>query len=148
VAEGKTVSPASADLGYCTVWIGTTAERSTFPESPTSKRVNPDADWDLMTPDAGIAVVYFPFLPNPKVEGVDPNTSDFMSTWNFVYTPEQIDKVVALARANFEEGKEQTKRCVRAVYERKRNARWAREAKERAERWRRRLKSHGNHFAG
>jgi phospholipase A2 len=148
VAEGKTVSPASADLGYCTVWIGTTAERSTSPESPTSKRVNPDADWELITPDAGIAVVYFPFLPNPKVEGVDPNTSDFMSTWNFVYTPEQIDKVVALARANFEEGKEQTKRCVRAVYERKRNARWAREAKERAERWRRRLKSHGNHFAG
>lgn len=147
VAAGTTVSPTSADLGYCTVWIGTTAERSSSPEAPTSKRVSPDADWELMTPDAGIAVVYFPFLPNPKVEGVDPNTSDFMSTWNFVYTPEQIDKVVALARANFEEGKEQTKRCVRAVYERKRNARLAKEGRERENRWRRRLKSNGNHFA-
>ena len=147
VAKGTTVSPASADLGYCTVWIGTTAERSSSPESPTSKRVNPDADWELLTPDAGIAVIYFPFLPNPNVEGVDPNTSDFMSTWNFVYTPEQIDKVVALAGANFKEGKEQTRRCVRAVYERKRNARWAREGREREKRWRRRLKSNGDHFA-
>ena len=147
VAAGRTTSPNSADLGYCTIWIGTTAERSSSPESPTSKRVHPDADWELMTPDAGIAVIYFPFLPNPKVEGVDPNTSEFMSTWNFVYTPEQIDKVVALARANFEEGKEQTRRCVRAVYERKRNARWAREARERAKRWRRRMKANGDHFA-
>ncbi|MCJ1288324.1 hypothetical protein MMC26_007679 [Xylographa opegraphella] len=147
VAAGQHTSPDEADLGYCTVWIGTTQERSSSPSAPTSKRLNPDTDWELLTPD-GIAVVYFPFLPNPKVEGVDPNTSDFMSTWNFVYTPEQIDKVVALARANFDEGKEQTRRCVRAVYERKRNARLAREEKEMAERWRRRMERGGDHFGG
>ncbi|MCJ1402900.1 hypothetical protein MMC11_006121 [Xylographa trunciseda] len=145
VTSGKHTSPDDADLGYCTVWIGTTEERSSSPESPTSKRLDPDADWELLTPD-GIAVIYFPFLPNPKVEGVDPNTSDFMSTWNFVYTPEQIDKVVALARANFAEGKEQTRRCVRAVYERKRNARLVREERERVERWRRRMVRGGDHF--
>ncbi|MCJ1319099.1 hypothetical protein MMC15_004432 [Xylographa vitiligo] len=145
VVAGQHTSPDEADLGYCTVWIGTTEERSSSPSSPTSKRLDPEADWELLTPD-GIAVIYFPFLPNPKVEGVDPNTSDFMSTWNFVYTPEQIDKVVALARANFEEGKEQTRRCVRAVYERKRNARLMREEKEMVERWRRRMERGGDHF--
>ncbi|MCJ1418266.1 hypothetical protein MMC32_004613 [Xylographa parallela] len=145
VAAGQHTSPDEADLGYCTVWIGTTEERSSSPSAPTSKRLDPKADWELLTPD-GIAVIYFPFLPNPKVEGVDPNTSDFMSTWNFVYTPEQIDKVVALARANFEEGKEQTRRCVRAVYERKRNARLVREEKEMVERWRRRMEKGGDHF--
>lgn len=146
VKKGQHTSPDTADLSYCTVWVGTTEERSSSGSSPKSKRMDPDADWELLTPDAGIAVIYFPFLPNPKVEGVDPNTSEFMSTWNFVYTPEQIDKVVALARANFEEGKEQTKRCVRAVYERKRNARVEKEEKRRSKRWRQRFEEGGDHF--
>ncbi|MCJ1393901.1 hypothetical protein MMC18_006777 [Xylographa bjoerkii] len=145
VAAGQHTSPDEADLGYCTVWIGATEERSSSPSSPTSKRLDPDTDWELLTPD-GIAVIYFPFLPNTKIEGVDPNKSEFMSTWNFVYTPEQIDKVVALARANFEEGREQTRRCVRAVYERKRSARLVREEKERVERWMRRMERGGDHF--
>ena len=111
------------DLSYCNVWVGTTIERSTPAEPPQSKRLDPDSNWEPMSPDAGIAVVYFPFLPNPKVAGVDPATSDFMSTWNFVYTPENIEKVVDLARANFREGEEQVKRTVRAVYERKKKKR-------------------------
>jgi phospholipase A2 len=80
-------------------------------------------------------------LPNEKVDGVDPKTSDYLSTWNFVYTPEQIDKVVALARANFDEGREQTKRAVRAVYERKKAKRLERETEERLNRKRRKLRS-------
>jgi phospholipase A2 len=110
-------------------------------------------DWDLMQPDAGIAVIYFPFLSNPKVEGVDPRTSEYMSTWNFVYTPDEIDSVVALARANFEEGREQTRRCVRAVYERKKKKREDRENAEKAQRFRRKTrlgivgkKGEGDHF--
>lgn len=106
-----------------------------------------------MQPDAGIAVVYFPFMSNPKVEGVDPVTSEYMSTWNFVYTAEDIDKVVALARANFEEGEEQTRRCVRAVYERKKKRRQEHESAEREARWRRKVrlgivgrKGEGDHF--
>ncbi|KAF2136855.1 uncharacterized protein K452DRAFT_302445 [Aplosporella prunicola CBS 121167] len=124
------------DLGYCNVWIGTTEERITE-EELSSGRKRVEEDWELTRPDAGVAVIYFPFLANPKVKGVDPRTSDFMSTWNFVYSPKNIDKVVDLARANFEEGKEQTKRTVRAVYERKKSRRLAREAeeKERRRRW-------------
>lgn len=132
------------DLGYCTVWVGTTEERTSSEEPPQSKRV--DSDFELMSPNAGIAVIYFPLLPNAKVEGVDPNTSDFMSTWNFIYTPEQVDQVVSLARANFEEGTEQTKRTVSAVYERKKAKRLEREEAERIQQWRRQLRNHGDHF--
>ncbi|KAH8804706.1 acyl transferase/acyl hydrolase/lysophospholipase [Xylogone sp. PMI_703] len=118
------------DLGYCTVWVGTTQERPPTAASapPRPKAVN--EDWQLMEPDAGIAVIYFPFLANPQVPDVDPATSDYMSTWNFVYTPQDIDNVVQLARANFEEGREQTRMCVRAVYERKKKKRLQREAEE------------------
>jgi len=144
------------ELGYCNVWVGTTEERSSDEEPPTSKLV--EEDWELMHPNAGITVIYFPFLANPKVEGVNPKTSDFLSTWNFVYTPEQIDKVVSLASANFDEGKEQTRRAVKAVYERKKEMRLGRERVEKALRRRRKMRlgrlgkklgegDHANHFS-
>ncbi|KAL6703377.1 hypothetical protein ACN47E_009719 [Coniothyrium glycines] len=123
----------SKDLGYCNVWVGTTEERTSGHEPPESKQV--EEDWELMHPESGITVIYYPFMANPKVPGVDPKTSDFMSTWNFVYTPEQIDKVVALARSNYEEGAERTKRTVRAVYERKKAQREQREQDEKTRRW-------------
>lgn len=146
------------DLGYCNVWIGTTGQRVSEEEPSPSTAKQVQEDWELMRPDSGVAVIYFPFLANPKVEGVDPRKSDFMSTWNFVYTPDNIEKVVALARANFEEGKEQTRRTVRAVYERKKAARLEREAEARERRQRWKLRSgragkklgegdHGDHFS-
>lgn len=92
-------------------------------------RVESEDDHELLrSADAGIAVVYFPLLANENVPGIDPLKSAFMSTWNFVYEPKQIDDVVALARANFEEGKEQTRRTIRAVWERKRKMRLEQEA--------------------
>lgn len=139
------------DLGYCTIWVGTTEERSGPADDVPSKAV--EEDWQLMEPDAGITVVYFPFTKNPKVAGVDPETSDYMSTWNFVYTPENVDSVVALARANFNEGAERTRRCVRAVYERKKRKREDEEKAERERRYRRKVrlgivgkKGEGDHF--
>lgn len=130
--------PEDSDLGYCTIWVGTTQEQSSEPPPPS--KLNPDHStaWEqLRDPGAGIAVVYLPFMANPKVPDVDPAKSDFMSTWNFVYTPEQIDRVVELARANYDEGKEQIRGCVRAIYERKRHARQEREAAAREQRQRR-----------
>ncbi|KAI9879303.1 MAG: hypothetical protein M1830_008954 [Pleopsidium flavum] len=144
VKNEKRPNSTDSDLGYCTVWVGTTEERTSSEEPPHSKRV--DSDFELMAPNAGIAVIYFPFLPNAKVNGVDPNTSEFMSTWNFIYTPEEIDQVVSLARANFDEGKEQTRKTVRAVYERKKAKRLAKEEADRIQRWRRQLRDHGDHF--
>ncbi|QIX00638.1 hypothetical protein AMS68_006155 [Peltaster fructicola] len=123
------------DLGHCTVWVGSAVERSKNQDSDgyTARRLEPhDEDWHLTKDDAGIALVYFPFLPNSKVIGVDPTTSDYMSTWNFVYTADEIDKVVALARANFDAGREQTKRVVRAVYERREMPDWQPKRRKRA----------------
>ncbi|KAI8963852.1 FabD/lysophospholipase-like protein [Daldinia sp. FL1419] len=148
--------PEDSDLGYCTVWVGTTEERSSEPPPPTkAKALTDDAlSWQLMEPSAGITVVYLPFLANPKVDGVNPAVSDYMSTWNFVYTPEQVDKVVALARANYDEGKERIRRCVRAVYERKKKLREEGEAAAKKETYRRLVRmgiadrlGEGDHFS-
>jgi phospholipase A2 len=139
-------------LGACNVWVGSKAERSSDEEPPPSKRLawddSDDSTFHLTDPEAGITVIYFPLLPNPAVEGVDPDKSDYMSTWNFIYTPEQVDKVVALARANFQEGADVTRRTVRAVYERKKKLRLEREAKASWKRWKSHLREHGDSFAG
>ena len=142
------------DLGYCTVWVGTTQEREQADTSTKPPSKAAAEEWQLMEPDAGITVVYFPFLSNPKVEGVDPVTSPYMSTWNFIYTPEDVDNVVKLAQINFEEGREQTRKTIRAVYERKKRIRQERENAEKRERFRRKMrlgivgkKGEGDHFS-
>lgn len=155
-------SPASkSDLTYCNVWLGTKQEMTSKRQPPPSKRLfypnhsdETVSDFHLMHPDAGIAVVYFPLLPNPtapdyqspsidrsqiacpgksaqsddcepwpKPSSIDPDVDDFLSTWNFVYSPRQIDAVVGLAKANFAEGEAQVKRVVRGVYERRKRDR-------------------------
>ncbi|KIE01041.1 cytosolic phospholipase A2 zeta, partial [Metarhizium majus ARSEF 297] len=108
----------AGDLGYCTIWVGTTQERSPHPPPP-AKAINDTNKWQLTDPNAGLAVVYLPFLANKKGPNISPGTTDFLSTWNFVYTPDQIDSVVDLARANYNEGRNQIRSTVRAVYERK-----------------------------
>lgn len=144
---------ASGELGYCTVWVGTTQERSSDPPPP-SKALDDTTTWQLMEPDAGIAVVYMPFLKNDKVEGVDPGQSDYMSTWNFVYTPEEVDKAVALARANYDEGREKIRKTIKAVYERKKKLRLEKEDALKAEMKRRQVRlgisgklGEGDHFS-
>ncbi|KAG6017149.1 hypothetical protein E4U43_002208 [Claviceps pusilla] len=117
-------------LGYCTVWVGTTQERSlSATPSAKAKAIDETNRRQIMEPDAGLAVIYLPFLTNPKGPDISPGTTDFLSTWNFVYTPEQIDSVVNLARANYNEGKEQIRSTVRAVYERKKLLREKAESK-------------------
>ena len=108
-------------LGYCTVWVGSKQERIEEQEPPRSKAVS--EDWELTEANAGVAVVYFPLLANDAAPGVDPQKSDYLSTWNFVYTPQEIDEVVKLARVNYAAGRDQTRRAVKAVWQRKRLAR-------------------------
>ena len=139
------------DLTTCNIWVGSKEERFSDQEPPPSKRLawdDPeDSTFHLMKPDATIAVIYFPLLPNPKVPGVDPEKTEFLSTWNFIYTPEQVDKVVELARTNFQEGADPTKRTIRAVYERKKKMREEKENKSRLNRMMKKLKDHGDAFA-
>ncbi|KAF4487912.1 phospholipase A2, cytosolic [Fusarium agapanthi] len=143
----------SGDLGYCTVWVGTNTERSTEPPPP-SKAISDETSWQLMEPNAGIAVVYLPFISNDKVPGISPGTTDYLSTWNFIYTPEQIDNVTALARANYDEGKQQIRDTIRAVYQRKKKLREEAEKAQRQDRYRSRMRrgegirlGEGDHFS-
>lgn len=158
--ESNHLKPPQKELGYCTVWAGTKEERHEYMDDPNHNLIETEDDArHLRSSNAGIAVIYFPFLKNAKVPGVDPLRAEFMSTWNFVYTPDEIDSVVALARANYREGKEQTKRTIRAVWERKRTQRLEREDSERdlAKRFRVRKGNiamrrngdvgHGDHFS-
>lgn len=150
-SEAAKASFAAQELGYCTIWVGRTEQRTSDPPPPP---IDDQSSWRLMEPDAGIAVVYLPYLANEKVPGVDPATSEYMSTWNFVYSPEQIEGAVSLARANYGEGRERIRATVRAVYERKRRRRLEREERERVERRRRRMRrgvvdevGRGDHFS-
>lgn len=137
LTDGSMQDKMEKDLGHCTIWVGTKEER-TSSAPPPRKAIDDDEDsWStLSSPNAGLALVYLPLLTNPRVPGVDPKTTDFLSTWNFVYTPEQVDKVADLAKANYDEGREKIKRCVRAVYERRKTLREQREDEERRLRYR------------
>lgn len=137
----------TSDLGYCNIWVGTNSPGpsaghrihfspppSSSSSSSSSREYSPSLT-HLRASDAGMTLIYFPLLPNPsKVPGIDPATSPYLSTWNFIYTPEQIDNVVRLAKANLEEGKEATREAVRAVYERKKAARLKLEEEEKEQR--------------
>jgi len=150
--DSHTRKGEQGELGYCNIWVSTKEEREFKDEPPPSKRVSwddpDDTSFHLMEPNATMAVVYFPLLPNEKVPGVDPDVTDYLSTWNFIYTPEQIDKVVELARTNFKEGEEATKRTIRAVYERKKAARLQAEGQAEVKWWRRKLARDGDVFGG
>lgn len=129
--EAEKVEKASKDLGYCTVWVGSTQERSSSPPPPSKALDASDESWSLLSsPTAGLAVIYLPLLPNPQVPGVNPGTTEYLSTWNFIYGPEQVDAVSSLAKANYDEGKDQIRKCVRAIYERKKRERELKEAKQ------------------
>ncbi|SPN98463.1 related to phospholipase A2, cytosolic [Cephalotrichum gorgonifer] len=135
-SQGSNQDKEGKGLGYCTIWVGTKEERSSAPPPP-SKALDESDSWTAISaPTAGLALVYLPLIPNPRVPGVDPQTTDFLSTWNFVYTPDQVDDVANLAKANYDEGREHIKMCVRAVYDRRRAQRLEREERKWEERFR------------
>lgn len=153
-ANRTPTTPVPPDLGYCTIWIGHTSPLPSSSSDPPPQgtrlpppaSTSPSASASPHPQSSGLTLIYFPLLPNPAAPGVDPNTSDYLSTWNFVYTATQIEQVVGLARANFEAGKEQTHRCVRAVWEGKKRRRWERERREGRERWVGRWREGGDLF--
>ncbi|MBE3049414.1 hypothetical protein IMZ48_44330 [Candidatus Bathyarchaeota archaeon] len=146
-SDGHMQDKMKRDLGYCTVWVGTKEERATSPPPPSKALDSSDASWQtLSSPTAGLALVYLPLLTNPRVPGVDPRTTDYLSTWNFVYTPEQVEKVAELARANYDEGREQIRRTVGAVYARRKRVREEGEERQRLRRGLVHPLGEGDHF--
>ncbi|KZZ92388.1 Acyl transferase/acyl hydrolase/lysophospholipase [Ascosphaera apis ARSEF 7405] len=61
----------------------------------------------------------------PETRSIDPTKEDFMSTWNFEYTPDQVDAVANLARTNYEVSREKIKRVLKGAWEAKKRTRKA-----------------------
>ncbi|ORY86835.1 acyl transferase/acyl hydrolase/lysophospholipase [Protomyces lactucae-debilis] len=112
-------------LSPVNIWVGQ-ATKSEDPSSTdtneyTAKQVEENAE--SVTDSTGLMLIYLPLLPNDEVAGIDPATSDFCSTWNFEWQPEQVDLLRDMTRANFATGKERIRRAVKAMWERKRKQR-------------------------
>ncbi|KAI9488610.1 acyl transferase/acyl hydrolase/lysophospholipase [Zychaea mexicana] len=78
-----------------------------------------------------ITVVYFPLISNPNHDSTfDPQTAEFTSTWNFVYSSTQVSKLVGLAERNLTDNVDQVRQVLRQVWQRKRAMRLRKENKE------------------
>ncbi|KAG1450750.1 hypothetical protein G6F56_008257 [Rhizopus delemar] len=103
-------------LNTCTIFSShsteTTAEdkdslKTTFPEN-----TNP------------ITLIYFPLIVNNNYDPeFDPQTTEFCSTWNFVYTKEQVNKLHGLSTANVKDNIEKVRKAIKDVWARKRDER-------------------------
>ncbi|KAK0918018.1 hypothetical protein LTR91_022094 [Friedmanniomyces endolithicus] len=65
-------------------------------------------------------MVYMPLLPNERaVPGYDPSTAKFSGSYNLVWTPEQVEMLVRVCVANFEEGEGTVREVMRAAWQRR-----------------------------
>jgi phospholipase A2 len=65
-------------------------------------------------------MLYMPLLPNEKaVPGFDPSTAKFSGSYNLVWTEEQVQTLVKVCEANFEQGHDTIKRVLFEVWQKK-----------------------------
>jgi len=73
-------------------------------------------------------MIYMPLLPNDKaVPDFDPSTAKFSGSYNLVWTPEQVEMLVKVCVANFQDGEGTVKEALHEAWLRKRAEREARE---------------------
>ncbi|KAI0777421.1 FabD/lysophospholipase-like protein [Trametes elegans] len=114
--NAKTLSKPKPQLSSCEVWIGS----SKAAEETASARLDDLDEAALMQRD-GIAVVYIPLVPNERaVPSFDPFS---ISTWRREVTPDESQRLLDVAEANFSESREKIVRLLRAVWLRKKAAR-------------------------
>ncbi|WPG99744.1 cytosolic phospholipase a2 beta [Acrodontium crateriforme] len=71
-------------------------------------------------------MVYMPLLPNAKaVPDFDPSTAKFSGSYNLVWTPEQVETLIQVCRANFRDGQATIKEVMHEAWQRKRELRLA-----------------------
>ncbi|KAM0751014.1 FabD/lysophospholipase-like protein [Meredithblackwellia eburnea MCA 4105] len=75
-----------------------------------------------------VLLVYIPLLPNGVNPTYDPSTAPFSSSYNLVWTPEQVDSIYTTSRANVMDGLPVLKAAVKEAYERRKAYRLALEA--------------------
>lgn len=100
-------------LGSCTIFDSEAKEEVTTTSDTTHTRKH-----------QSVTLAYFPFIVNKGFDAeFDPQEEEFCSTWNFVYTPDQVKKVTGLAEANWDDNIEKIKHVLRKTWERKRRER-------------------------
>lgn len=71
-----------------------------------------------------ITLVYFPLIVNEAYDpDFDPQTAEFCSTWNFVYSSKQVNKLHGLAEANVKDNLEKVRKVIKDTWKRKRDER-------------------------
>ncbi|EMD00856.1 hypothetical protein BAUCODRAFT_187275 [Baudoinia panamericana UAMH 10762] len=83
--------------------------------------------------DRECTMIYMPLLPNEKaVPDFDPSTAKFSGSYNLVWTPEQVETLVKVCIANFEDGQATIKEALHEAWQRRIAEREAREAGKKA----------------
>ncbi|EME87460.1 uncharacterized protein MYCFIDRAFT_169277 [Pseudocercospora fijiensis CIRAD86] len=73
-------------------------------------------------------MIYMPLLPNEKaVPDFDPSTAKLSGSYNLVWTAEQVETLVKVCRANFDEAQGTIKEALHEAWQRKKAAREAKE---------------------
>lgn len=115
-AKAKASEKREYPLGTCTVFESTATQTTPNELSHHPPNINP------------ITIVYFPLIVNENYDpDFDPQTAEFCSTWNFVYSSSQVSKLTGLAAANWNDNVDQVRQVLRKTWERKRNERISRE---------------------
>lgn len=100
-------------LGSCTIF-----------DAESKEEVTTTSDEKSIRKRHPITLAYFPFIVNKRFDPeFDPQEADCCSTWNFIYTPDQVDKVTGLAEANWEDNLNKIRTLLKKTWERKRNER-------------------------
>ncbi|KAI9339239.1 acyl transferase/acyl hydrolase/lysophospholipase [Pilaira anomala] len=103
-------------LNTCTVFESSTSE--TTPDDGASTKTTYPENTNPIT------LVYFPLIVNENYDPeFDPQSAEFCSTWNFVYTSEQVNKLHGLAEANVKDNLEKVRKVVKDTWKRKRDER-------------------------
>lgn len=124
--DGNTTTPRTKyALDTCTIFDSSSTEatpaRATQDDTASVKTTYP-ANTNPIT------IVYFPLIVNEKYDPeFDPQNAEFCSTWNFVYTSEQVNKLHGLAEANVKENLEKVRKVIKETWKRKRDERLKRQ---------------------
>jgi cytosolic phospholipase A2 len=118
IKPGEDVNDPQRFAGlYAQVYDGVPCERPETVVDSYGKTVdNPPAD----VFGRECTMIYMPLLPNERaVPDFDPSTAKFSGSYNLVWTPEQVEVLVKVCIANFEDGQETVKEALFEAYQRK-----------------------------
>ncbi|KAL7334172.1 hypothetical protein PS15p_202979 [Mucor circinelloides] len=121
--ESKQKPKSKYALDTCTVFESSSSE--TIPSSSDDASTTTTSYPENTNP---ITLVYFPLIVNENYDPeFDPQTAEFCSTWNFVYSSEQVNKLHGLAEANVKDNLEKVRKVIKETWKRKRDERLKRE---------------------